>query len=456
MIKTLGKIDDPEKSVGRFLEAGNEVCIHFELDHLQYYSSNRTIQLGVICYINKNECRLTITSAPASMNTRVQKENSDAAESPEPLKANQLHTSIRRSYDLLVRTLDLPDIDLYRPLKLEPLVVKKNWGQEIWYTGIEERGVCSVQTLPLPWLLNIVGKHLTGQESNTPILLKILDPFPEAAYGDLYFELHTRKREVYIVTHVDTLAWPDGIGKIRYGFNKNLRDEYPDDKTFKRDYLNAVQDYQRIRRLIDAHLDDQKEARHLRDPVPIKDQDAWKDQLDSKILENEKALRDRMEAFTSEYDLHVGDVIEVHPGTPHSLQHGVRVIEFQTPHYERKILYYTQKVLTQDHWDTGEVLDDLKIDWQTPKILGNSGKKESCVIADFDEFSLTRYQIIPGERLTLDESCYYLMIGVEGQLSIDNSLLESEEALYITALTGSVSIFNHGKTRAILLAAWPK
>src|SRR5690625_7657891 len=42
-------------------------------------------------------------------------------------------------------------------------------------------------------------------------------PLPVEVVGDLYFELHEEKREVYVVTSIDPQAWPEGIGAIRYG-----------------------------------------------------------------------------------------------------------------------------------------------------------------------------------------------------------------------------------------------
>ena len=44
------------------------------------------------------------------------------------------------------------------------------------------------------------------------ILLKVLDPHPEPVRGDLYFEVHEHKREVYVVTAVDRNAWPGRPG----------------------------------------------------------------------------------------------------------------------------------------------------------------------------------------------------------------------------------------------------
>ena len=40
--------------------------------------------------------------------------------------------------------LGFPLFDLNAPIPLQPIAIPKPWGQEIWYTGIEQRGVAEV------------------------------------------------------------------------------------------------------------------------------------------------------------------------------------------------------------------------------------------------------------------------------------------------------------------------
>src|SRR5690606_10110912 len=94
-----------------------------------------------------------------------------------------------------------------------------------------------------------------GVDAHEPALLKILDPLPEEVFGDLYFELHQEKREVYVVTHVDAGAWPDGCGAIRFGFNQAERQKAPSDEDFRQQFLRAVADYEQVRRIIDRYCD---------------------------------------------------------------------------------------------------------------------------------------------------------------------------------------------------------
>ena len=139
-----------------------------------------------------------------------------------------------------------------QPLLLEPLSIPKPWGQEIWFTGIEARGVChfvdGACRTPIPRLQAAVPDATLGSPGTPPVLLKILDPSAEPVTGDLYFELHDEKREVYVVTHVDSEAWPDGVGAIRYGFDPARVAAAGGPAAFRAAYLAAVQDYERIRR----------------------------------------------------------------------------------------------------------------------------------------------------------------------------------------------------------------
>ena len=70
--------------------------------------------------------------------------------------------------------------------------------------------------------------------------------------GNLYFEVHETKQEVYVVTAVDETAWPDGVGRIRYGINQSKRDEYADDAAFRAAFLEALKAYESLRQQVDA------------------------------------------------------------------------------------------------------------------------------------------------------------------------------------------------------------
>ena len=154
-------------------------------------------------------------------------------------------------------------------------------------------------SLPLPWLLETLSPWLCGGRREL-VLLKILDPLAAVVWGDLYFELHQEKREVYVVTHVDNEAWPDGIGAIRFGFDSQRVARYADDAEFKAAFKASVAAYEAVRRQIDSALDVERERQGiaLDAPLPPEQLQAWQQQLPTTLLQRERQLRLEMEAFT--------------------------------------------------------------------------------------------------------------------------------------------------------------
>ena len=291
-------------------------------------------------------------------------------------------------------------INLLQPLCLKPIAIAKPWGQEIWYTGIEARGQSLVEasvgalTTPLPWLLSLAPKRFTGGLEKALCLLKVLDPLPDEVYGDLYFEMHEQKREVYVVTRVDQMAWPDKRGAIRFGFNQSLRKKLGDE-AFKLAYLEAVSAYELVRREIDIRFDRQREHAGfaLNEPLDAQTLKSWHELLPTTLQERELMLRRAMESFTAMKPLQLGDVVKVPCFTPHALQHGVRTVEFQTPVYERKILSFGQKVLTQSHWDTERALQLMSLQEPESESLLLIDQQDGCRIEQvvrFDDFEVLR------------------------------------------------------------------
>ncbi len=306
-----------------------------------------------------------------------------------------------------------------QPLPLLPTYIEKPWGREVWFTGVEERGVCQFgdqhTAVAIPWLQAVLPGTASGTPGEPLVLLKILDPAPREVVGDLYFELHEEKREVYVVTHVDPEAWPDGTGYIRYGFDSAKIAAAGSESAFRRDYLAAVQAYEQIRRDIDAQPDDYA--------------------TDQSLLDLEVKRRRDMEAFTQMRPLRVGDVVVVPLLMPHSLQHGVRTIEFQTPVYERKILSFAQRVLTQGHWDTAAAVEQMRLEppaeepfTELPHAPGVSVER----IVDFEDFEVRRVRIDAGSCFnTGDLPGYGVVMVVEGEMSLDDRHYGPEQALLI-------------------------
>jgi hypothetical protein len=338
----------------------------------------------------------------------------------------------------------LPWFQADLPLLLQPIHIPKPWGQEIWFTGIEARGQSEVSdgqyACPLPWLLALAPEYWVAGMERKLNLLKILDPLPVPVFGDLYFELHEEKREVYVVTHVDQAAWPDGIGGIRFGFNQQRRREFTSDAGFVQAYRQSVQAYERVRRAIDALVDQQRlqQGVGLNDPVSATQQQRWLAQVPQALRDSEQALRGTMEDFSRVLALRVGDVVKVPCLTPHSLLHGVRTVEFQTPVYERKILSFAQKVLTQTGWDTDEALAVATVaDVALPAlpVLADSAGCKIEQIVDFDDFAVLRITLQPGAGYCQSVPAYALLMAIGSGLQVGSQLLTSEQALLLPAAT---------------------
>ena len=306
--------------------------------------------------------------------------------------------------------LDGHRLPLDEPVRLAATVVPKPWGRELWLTGIEARGESGIRTdagvLPISRYLALAPRHLTRRAPL--VLLKVLDPKPEPVLGDLYFEAHEKKQEVYVVTHVDSGVWPEGRGGIRYGMNQALRRRYGDDGTFRRDYLAAVKRYEAVRRAIDAG----DEAANGAEPE----------------------LRAAMEAFTNLRELAVGDVVVVPVWLPHSLQHGVRVIEFQTPTYERHIISFAQKVVTQSHWDSEAAVARMRLDVPDRPRFQRIADGAERVVA-FEDFSVWRLELPAGASFDLpDHVSYGLCMVLRGRLTLGSLSLGAEEAAFVPRL----------------------
>jgi len=350
--------------------------------------------------------------------------------------------------------LDGATIDLDAPIELLTVDIAKPWGREIWFTGIEARGECAVRTptgpLPLSKYLALAPGHLLrGQPL---LLLKILDPKPEPVTGDLYFEVHREKQEVYVVTHVDRTAWSDGIGGIRFGMNQALRAEFADDDAFRAAYLLAVADYERIRR----HIDGATTA------PPGAAAHAGASAADVAIAQ-EPAARAAMERFTALRPLTAGDVVVVPTWLPHSLLHGVRVVEFQTPTYERYILSFAQQVLTQSHWDTAYAVPRMTLD--APAAVDFAAIAPGVEqIVRFNDLHVWRVTLAPQQSFDLPaHPAYALCMTVNGSVQIGALALGPERAAFVPGATladaarrrALASVYNAGNVSATFLIAAP-
>lgn len=359
----------------------------------------------------------------------------------------------------------LPVLSPDQPLPLLSLNIPKPWGQEIWYTGIEQRGVAAVgyeaYQASLPYILSALPERLCAAQQRSLILLKVLDPLPEEVLGDLYFELHQEKREVYVVTHIDKTAWPAGEGGIRFGFNQDKRRSFASEADFRAGFAEAVKRYEVCRREVDVLIDAMRvnEGYGLNEPVSATVLSQWLSNIPDQLAQQEKALRADMDAFTETLPLLVGDVVKVPCLTPHSLQHGVRTVEFQTPVYERLILSFAQKVLTQQHWDIESAVElmSLEPEQQQPHLLlySSEGVKVERIV-DFDDFQVQRITLVSGVEYILPETeSYGLLMAIDDGLSIGGGALGPERAVLLPRALSVVKLVNTSPEKITFLLAYP-
>ena len=361
----------------------------------------------------------------------------------------------------VARRTGVPVIDLAGPFLLSPVVISKPWGREIWFTGIEERGQSEIAVdggkISLQWLLSIAERDIFGAARAPLNLLKILDPLPDPVYGDLYFELHRQKGEVYVVAGIHRGSEREGRGTIRLGLAPGVRQEHASDSEFRAAYLAHVQAYLRIRRRIDAIQDNWRTAEGLRlnEPVPVATLRCWHAALAPDLRLREAQARAAMDRYTHLSPLRVGDVVQVPPLLPHALQHGVRTIEFQTPVYERKILSFAQKVLTQDHWDTEEVIGEMLLHAPLADeivVLAETRTLRHERIATFPDFVVERLSLSPASEWVMETAgAYALAMVVSGIVVAGGSTLKPETAILVPASCPRCSFYNTGSEAATLL-----
>ncbi len=435
MIRLLGKLDSPASTL---LQMTDSDRVRFCYDHDAWYlQGTPSIELHAACELSQDGLFIAIDD-----------------------NGERLDANIAACESIATGSFEYAPIRLDAPLPLQTVTIDKPWGAEIWYTGIEARGVCRCGDIPLPWLLTLAGPMLLGDtDAHAPILLKILDPLPDDVYGDLYFEMHDQKIEVYIVTEVDQRAWPDGKGAIRFGFDPARISAAGSLAEFKREYTTTVTRYRNLRRQIDHQLDELKARDGIDAATVVRPEklDTWLEQIDSALIAEESRYRNEMNAFTHLEPLVPGDVVRVPPLTPHSLQHGVRVIEFQTPHYERYILSFAQKVLTQDHWDTDSAIEKVNWDARLDRSLQTAARGEGYLVevaADFDEFEVHRVTFSQAGRYEPDSEDYLLAITIYGDISINGTRLVAEAAVLIPACINGITV--SGSQDSCLLIARPK
>ena len=367
------------------------------------------------------------------------------------------NTTSKPTFEAIKELLDHPklqDLTPNRAFKLSPVHIPKPWGQEIWFTGIEERGVCQIELTDgkpviLPILLAALGKGATSNPASSPILLKILDPKPNPRTGSLYFELHQEKQEVYIVSKVDPSAWPSGKGRMKYGLNQRERLKFSKQDEFKETFKRLCLDFEACRSEIEVEWDKKRLQEGLapKDPIPEPLLETWYSSLPPDLVQKESELQKKLDQLTGWIDLTVGDVVKVQRTVPHSLQYGITVIEFQTPVYERFIITFNQKVLTQDHWDVEAAFDIMTIEEPTPQTLKKIAENDSVLLEEavcFESFDVIRVSQKKTEyTLDLSDFGHAIIFALKGRLQVNGIsklTLEMGEACFIPAALRKLSV----------------
>ena len=234
------------------------------------------------------------------------------------------------------------------PALLEPVTVRKPWGREVWYSGIEARGESRVHHGGERIRLS---QFLATLRRDRPVtLLKTLHPDA----GNLYVEVHERKYEVYIVDEVDAERWPEA-GQMLLG------------ASVERGGLGEAE---------------------------------FRERMLAAARAAEASCRvDGVAALMRPVPLAVGDAVAIAPRVPHSLLRGVSVVEFQTPVFERKILAASQRVATQAGWDSAEAVDLIDLEAE-PCVTPRTSEPRQTLGAS-DTFTVTRHRLGPGDTLAV-------------------------------------------------------
>lgn len=398
----------------------------------QYWLKDKENTFLEICfYFNKNNLQFFIT--PKKISSYLEKKS---------IAGNSINDFF---FEKLAAYFKSGIFDFLRGFFMQPKTINKPWGKEVWYSGIEERGVCLVKSIindltsPLPYVLEVFNifnsriKSRINSKINSQkkiILTKRLVPLAEKEKGNLYYELHQKKKEVYIVNEISKKAYPiKKIGKIKIGMNQSYFQKYSSFEKFKEDFLKISISCKKI---IDQLFQEKKSNPKYQ-----------------KLNEKKKKYFEKLEPFFRYVDLEVGDIIRISPFIPHSLQHGVSVVEFQTQHYERAILSFEQKVITQDHWDTKKALSLIKkkdifaSEYSFKNDVKVIQKKTPSniifeKIKGFDEFNIERITI-EKDQFNLVEKNYCILFIVSGEIEIilqdKKKIIKKNQCFYLPQIS---------------------
>lgn len=353
-----------------------------------------------------------------------------------------------------------------KPYRLSPIEIKKPWGKEVWYTGIERRGVSSLKTpsgyLPLHYVNAVLPKRLKGSAFDSDvILLKILKTKSNAR-GDLYIELHKKKEEVYVVDSIDQKVYKNKEAPLLYGMDEE-KIKKMGLESYKKLLLDEITSYEKHREKVDAQFHElcQKEGIDLNACLDEKQDKLLYGQIPKEIIQKDLKDYQKIRSFFGKSLLREGSVVRIEKGVPHSIPHGVRVVEFQNAYYERKIIAFNQKVLTQKRWDTKEALDVMKKSspLNEPNIFYEGDNYLERELAKFEDYTVDEIVIHPGYRHVNYAADFYQILyclgnSLEVETEMDSMMLQKSEAIFIPIET-TITIYNSQTSDVSFLIAYP-
>jgi hypothetical protein len=133
------------------------------------------------------------------------------------------------------------------------------------------------------------------------------------------------------------------------------------------------------------------------------------------------------------------------------------VVEFQTPVFERKILSFAQRVLTQTDWDTEHAIRDMRLlppPGNGVLTLLDEGGARVERIADMPGFEVRRLQVEPGGELSVAvANRYALAMVLQGGISLPDCDLGPEQAAWLPRGWQAELTVPAGSPRLVLLIA---
>src|SRR5690606_4198094 len=129
---------------------------------------------------------------------------------------------------------------------------------------------------------------------------------------------------------------------------------------------------------------------------------------------------------------------------------------FQTPVYERRILSFAQKVLTQGHWDTREAVALMSLERgevETLTVISEDAGHRLEQVVRFDDFEVQRLTLQPEQRWHVTGvATYILCMSVIGVSVVGGVNLAPEQAVFIPATAAELCICAGADATTVLIA----